>query len=186
MASAFEAVWRGVLVSMLLLCGASFLPAEARPREVNVKFGLPAGTIVIVDRERRLLLRVGRRQGATIQRRGRQTQRALGRADVRFDEAGKSLLDAGRWRADGAWRHPEQSARQAGALSRLVAAAHSWHAVARVDRQRGVNGCIRMLNEDVIDLYERVHLGAPVVAVNKADEVGRFKEPVVSGKLSAR
>lgn len=27
------------------------------------------------------------------------------------------------------------------------------------------NGCIRMRNEDVIDLYERVHVGAPVYAV---------------------
>jgi len=25
------------------------------------------------------------------------------------------------------------------------------------------NGCIRMLNEDVVDLFERVHIGAPVV-----------------------
>lgn len=27
------------------------------------------------------------------------------------------------------------------------------------------NGCIRMLNEDVIDLFERVHIGAPVYAI---------------------
>lgn len=25
------------------------------------------------------------------------------------------------------------------------------------------NGCFRMLNEDVVDLYERVHIGAPVI-----------------------
>lgn len=25
------------------------------------------------------------------------------------------------------------------------------------------NGCIRMLNEDVVDLFERVHIGAPVI-----------------------
>ncbi len=28
------------------------------------------------------------------------------------------------------------------------------------------NGCIRMYNKDVIDLFERVHVGAPVVVVN--------------------
>jgi lipoprotein-anchoring transpeptidase ErfK/SrfK len=27
------------------------------------------------------------------------------------------------------------------------------------------SGCIRMLNEDVIDLYSRVPIGAPVVVV---------------------
>jgi len=27
------------------------------------------------------------------------------------------------------------------------------------------NGCIRMLNEDVLDLYERVHVGAPVIVL---------------------
>ena len=27
------------------------------------------------------------------------------------------------------------------------------------------NGCIRMLNEDVVDLFERVHIGAPVMVV---------------------
>jgi lipoprotein-anchoring transpeptidase ErfK/SrfK len=26
-------------------------------------------------------------------------------------------------------------------------------------------GCIRMLNEDVVDLYERVSVGTPVVAI---------------------
>jgi lipoprotein-anchoring transpeptidase ErfK/SrfK len=48
------------------------------------------------------------------------------------------------------------------------------------------NGCIRMLNEDVIDLYERVHIGAPVIAINKRGEAARFSEPVVSGKLAVR
>ncbi|MCC2112850.1 MAG: L,D-transpeptidase [Hyphomicrobiales bacterium] len=28
------------------------------------------------------------------------------------------------------------------------------------------NGCIRMLNEDVTDLYERVHVGAPVIVTH--------------------
>ncbi len=28
------------------------------------------------------------------------------------------------------------------------------------------NGCIRMRNEDVVDLYERVHIGAPVIVAH--------------------
>ena len=33
------------------------------------------------------------------------------------------------------------------------------------------SGCIRMLNEHVVDLYERVHLGAPVVVVSSLNAV---------------
>ncbi len=37
------------------------------------------------------------------------------------------------------------------------------------------NGCIRMLNEDVMDLFERVHTGAPVFAINSRKDIGAFK-----------
>ena len=47
------------------------------------------------------------------------------------------------------------------------------------------NGCIRMLNEDVIDLYEKAHVGAPVIAINNKADAARFSEHKVSGKLSA-
>ena len=47
------------------------------------------------------------------------------------------------------------------------------------------DGCIRMLNEDVIDLYERVHIGAPVIAINKRLEAERFLETKVTGKQPA-
>ena len=36
------------------------------------------------------------------------------------------------------------------------------------------NGCVRMLNEDVLDLYDRVHHGAPVFAINSLAENGSF------------
>ena len=44
-------------------------------------------------------------------------------------------------------------------------------------------GCIRMFDEDVIDLYERVHIGAPVVAIDDMSEVRRFLQPKVTGKV---
>ena len=47
------------------------------------------------------------------------------------------------------------------------------------------NGCIRMFNEDVIDLYERTHIGAPVIAINRRSDAPRFHRPYVSGKLPA-
>jgi lipoprotein-anchoring transpeptidase ErfK/SrfK len=45
------------------------------------------------------------------------------------------------------------------------------------------NGCIRMLNEDVVDLFERVHLGAPVYAVSSWKEATRFEKTKVAEKI---
>jgi hypothetical protein len=42
------------------------------------------------------------------------------------------------------------------------------------------NGCIRMLNEDVIDLFDRVHIGAPVFAINSLKDAGSFKDAKVA------
>lgn len=45
------------------------------------------------------------------------------------------------------------------------------------------NGCIRMLNEDVIDLFERVHLGAPVYAIKSWNEASRYDTVKVAEKI---
>ena len=45
------------------------------------------------------------------------------------------------------------------------------------------NGCIRMLNEDVMDLFERIHLGAPVYAIKSWKEATRFETVKVAEKI---
>jgi lipoprotein-anchoring transpeptidase ErfK/SrfK len=45
------------------------------------------------------------------------------------------------------------------------------------------NGCIRMLNEDVVDLFERVHLGAPVYAIKSWKEATRYQSTKVAEKI---
>lgn len=45
------------------------------------------------------------------------------------------------------------------------------------------NGCIRMLNEDVTDLFDRVHLGAPVYAIKSWKEATRFDGVKVTDKI---
>jgi hypothetical protein len=47
------------------------------------------------------------------------------------------------------------------------------------------NGCIRMLNEDVVDLFDRVHLGAPVYAVSSRKEASRFEANRIAEKIYA-
>ena len=45
------------------------------------------------------------------------------------------------------------------------------------------NGCIRMLNEDVLDLFERVHFGAPVYAIRSWKEASLFEEAKIAEKI---
>ena len=47
------------------------------------------------------------------------------------------------------------------------------------------NGCIRMLNEDVIDLFDRVHLGAPVYAIHSLNDPQLFAADRVGDKIYA-
>jgi lipoprotein-anchoring transpeptidase ErfK/SrfK len=47
------------------------------------------------------------------------------------------------------------------------------------------NGCIRMLNEDAVDLFERVHLGAPVYAISSWKDASRFEQTKVAEKIYA-
>lgn len=47
------------------------------------------------------------------------------------------------------------------------------------------NGCIRMLNEDVVDLFDRVHLGAPVYAIESWKTATRYVDMKVGEKRYA-
>jgi lipoprotein-anchoring transpeptidase ErfK/SrfK len=44
------------------------------------------------------------------------------------------------------------------------------------------SGCVRMFNEHVIDLYERVHIGAPVIAIGRLADAARFEVARITGK----
>ncbi len=45
------------------------------------------------------------------------------------------------------------------------------------------NGCIRMLNEDVMDVFERVHFGAPVYAIRSWAEASLYDDIKVAEKV---
>ena len=47
------------------------------------------------------------------------------------------------------------------------------------------NGCIRMLNEDVIELFERVHFGAPVYAIRSWKDPSLYDSTPVAEKIYA-
>src|SRR5262249_4966532 len=50
--------------------------------------------------------------------------------------------------------------------------------------QRVSSGCIRLVNEDVIDLASRVNIGTKVVVINSADH--RAEAPMLSAPVSLR
>ena len=50
--------------------------------------------------------------------------------------------------------------------------------------QRVSSGCIRLTNEDVIDLASRVNVGTKVVVINSADH--RAENPMLSSPVSLR
>ncbi len=151
-------------------------PGEASAREfVSVSIDYPAGTIVIKQSERKLYFTTG--TGTAIR-----YPIAIGKAgkawhgetfvqgkyfspawvapdDVRRDHPELSSVIPG-----GSPRNPMGAA--AIILNRSEVAIHGT--TARMRKSVGTAasyGCIRMYNEDVVDLYHRVGIGTPVVAI---------------------
>jgi lipoprotein-anchoring transpeptidase ErfK/SrfK len=163
------------LVAMGLGAGIA-APQGAQAREVvSYKAEYPAGTIVISQRERKLYLTLG--EGKAI------------RYKVAVGRAGKAW--SGWARVDGkhvnpAWSPPDVVRRDNPALPDLIPGGAPNNPMGvralTLDREeiaihgtsdsmrRSIGtaasyGCIRMLNEDILDLFDRVRVGTAVVAV---------------------
>ena len=145
------------------------------PREV-VAFDeqLPAGTIVISTSQRRLYYVTGN---------GRALRYAVGVGKEGFGWTGQDHITDKRQWPD--WRPPEEMRRREALKGRVLPAhveggpnnplgARALYIGDTLYRIHGTNqpwtvgqavssGCIRMTNEDVIDLYERVTVGAKVI-----------------------
>ena len=52
--------------------------------------------------------------------------------------------------------------------------------------QRVSSGCIRLTNEDVIDLASRVNIGTKVVVINSDDRAEQPARPLISAPASLR
>jgi hypothetical protein len=163
-----------VLVASRLLAAAGVLlsvliSTSARAEREFVAFdveGYASGTILIVNSERRLYYVLGN---------GRALRYpiAIGRPDEMW--TGKQVVTAKR--ENPTWVDPEDSdnVEEPGPKNPLGLRAmnlgwslwriHGTPHVSSIGRNVS-NGCIRMHNDDVIDLFSRVHVGAPVFAVN--------------------
>jgi lipoprotein-anchoring transpeptidase ErfK/SrfK len=168
---------RLALLSAGLLFASFFggAPEAAARQVVSFTADYPAGTIVISQRERRLYFTLG--DGRAI------------RYPVAVGKAGKAW--SGWARVDGkhvnpAWSPPDSVRRdnphlpdiipggspanpmgpRALTLNRSEIAIHgTTQAMRRSIGSAASYGCIRMYNEDIVDLFDRVRVGAAVVAL---------------------
>ncbi len=161
-----------VYLFALLALVAAGLPHDAQAKEIvaleSVKY--PMGSIVIDTSERRLYYSLGNGQALKY-------KVAVGRPSYQW--FGKTFVE--KKKKDPAW-YPTLRMRRAGA-PRYVAPGpknplgvraiylgwseyriHGTNAPTSIGRAAS-SGCIRMLNKDVADLFERVHIGAPVYVI---------------------
>jgi len=177
-----------IVFKMLMVVASANLVvtfAQAGPRQVKVEFSHPPGSIVIVNNERRLYYVTGK--GRALSYRvavGKRSELWVGRTFVSNKRVNPywTPVDGGPTVRGG--RPDNPLGKRAIYLDWSLLRIHGTPSRRSVGRAVS-NGCIRMLNEDVIDLYSRVHIGAPVIAINRRADAGRYIKPVVTGKRSA-
>lgn len=138
--------------------------AHAAPETVPFEAGYQPGAIVVVNAERKLYYVLG---DGTALRYGV----AVGNADEIW--TGKQVVTAKkenpRWISPDGDDEVEPGPDNPLGVRALYLGWTLWriHGTPKVHSiGRAVsNGCIRLRNEDIVDLYERVHIGAPVYAV---------------------
>lgn len=159
--------------------------AEARSSTVKFDLGYPAGTIIVINNERALyyMLEGGKalRYKVAV---GKGGELWTGRTFVSMKRKNPWWFPVGGGRPYRGGLPGNPLGRRALYLDWSLLRIHGTPKRGSIGRAAS-NGCIRMLNEDVIHLYQRVHIGAPVVAINRRSDAPRFHKPYVSGKLPA-
>jgi lipoprotein-anchoring transpeptidase ErfK/SrfK len=162
------------IVPVLAIAAALFMPSSAVARETVAFNEGSAGTIVIRTNERRLYYVLG----------GGQAIRypvGVGRAGKQW--AGTSFIDGMRLKP--AWSPPDDVRRDKPSLPAVIPGGSAGNPMGAAALTlsggqyaiHGTNspgsiggfvsyGCIRMYNQDIMDLYQRVHFGTPVMVTH--------------------
>jgi len=157
-------------VALAILAGTQ---AHAASKIVRFTADYEPGSIVIVNNQRKLYYVLGK---------GRAIRYPV--AVGERDELWTGKISVHEKRKNPTWRHPDgEQMVEGGAPGNPLgvrAIYLGWtlwriHGTSRPGSIGGAvsNGCIRMFNKDVSDLYERVHIGAPVYAVNALSDAGK-------------
>jgi lipoprotein-anchoring transpeptidase ErfK/SrfK len=145
--------------------------AQARPDMVGFRGDYSPGTIVVKTNERRLYL---------VLEQGRAVRYPVGVGKAGKQWAGATRID-GKYR-EPAWSPPAEVKRDNPSIPNVIAGgspanpmgvaamtlAGGEYAIHGTNRPGSVGGfvsygCVRMYNEDITDLYQRVSVGTPVV-----------------------
>lgn len=161
-----------VLIAILLATGCP-LPAAAEIETVDFAADYPTGSIVIVNKERRLYFVAG--DGKALR-----YPVAIGVEDEIW--VGREIIS--NKRENPRWIEPDEDGegdvieggepnnplgKRALYLGQTLWRIHGTIAPWSIGKSAS-NGCIRMHNTDVIDLYERVAIGTEVYVVNRLSD----------------
>jgi hypothetical protein len=170
-AGAAASAFAVVSTAMFLCVG----PAAAKPEAVSVDLGYAPGSVVIVNSERKIYYVTGPnkaiRYGVAV---GKASELWTGRTFVSEKKVDPKWIpvDGSEPVEGGA---PDNPLGKRGLyLDWSLLRIHGTPSRGSIGSAVS-NGCVRMLNEDVIDLFERVHIGAPVFAINSRVDAGAFK-----------
>jgi lipoprotein-anchoring transpeptidase ErfK/SrfK len=164
---------RATIATALALCCAAAAGPAAAARLIELASGYPTGAIVISQSARTLYLILDERRAiaypVAVAKRGKEWSGSA-RVEGKYVEPAWSPPDSVRRDhpelpdviAGGSPRNPMGA--RAITLDRDEIAIHGTTRAMRASIGTAASyGCIRMLNEDVIDLFNRVAVGAPVM-----------------------
>lgn len=162
---------RKFAMATILAIGLMGSAAQARPDLVTSPGGYAPGTIVVKTKERRLYYVIGE---------GHAVRYPVGVGKPGKQWAGTTRID-GKYRQP-AWAPPADVKRDNPSIPDVIAGgspanpmgvaamtlAGGEYAIHGTNRPNSVGGyvsygCVRMFNEDITDLFERVSVGTPVV-----------------------
>jgi lipoprotein-anchoring transpeptidase ErfK/SrfK len=168
----------GGVIAMLAVAGGilALSPAQARPDVVAFPEAYQPGTIVVKTGQRRLYLVLGD---------GHAMRYPVGVGKAGKQWAGSARID-GKYR-NPAWSPPDEVKRDKPSIpdvipggspsnpmgvAAMTLSGGGQYAIHGTNRPNSVGGyvsygCIRMYNEDITDLFDRVSVGTPVVVTSR-------------------
>jgi L,D-transpeptidase catalytic domain len=179
---------RGAIVPGLALMAlaAGLAPeVQAKSERVATDFNYPAGSVVIVNAERKIYYVTAKgeaiRYPVAV---GKQSELWMGRTFVAAKQVDPKWIPVNGDDPVEGGDPANPLGKRAMYLDWSLLRIHGTPSRGSIGSAVS-NGCIRMLNEDVVDLFDRVHLGAPVYAVSSRKDASRFEANKIAEKIYA-
>lgn len=160
-------MWAGLAAVFAVTLGSLGQSAQAREIVAFKSSEFPIGSIVIDTSERRLYYSLGNGQAIKYKIAvGKPRHQWFGETFVEKKKKDPGWYPTARMRRAGAPRYVPPGPRNPLGV-RAIYLGWTEYRIHGTNSPRSIgraasSGCIRMLNKDVVDLFERVHIGAPV------------------------